>query len=215
MELSIESVKLRYGQKHLLNSVSMQLHSGQITGLIGRNGSGKSSLLKLIFGHIEGQRKLLKLDRRPIKPPLYASGKAFLLPQSHLFPKEFTVESALGLYRKTFADFMDTFPETAIKPGQRLQILSGGERKLIELFCAVNSKKEILLLDEPFNGLSPLNSELLINELHRIKPKTVILITDHRIHEVMALSDQLYLLDKGKSSLIVDQDDLRVAGYPV
>ncbi|PCE64332.1 ATP-binding cassette domain-containing protein [Sediminicola luteus] len=215
MELRLESVKLRFGQKHLLNSVSMQMQSGQITGLIGRNGSGKSSLLKLIFGHIKGQRKLLKIDRRPIQKPLYATGKAFLLPQSHLFPKEFTVERALGFYHKTFADFMDTFPETAIKPGQRLRILSGGEWKLIELFCAVHCNKEILLLDEPFNGLSPLNSELFITELHRIKSKTVILITDHRIHEVMALSDQMYLLDKGKSSLIVEQDDLRAAGYPV
>ncbi|WP_373059870.1 ATP-binding cassette domain-containing protein [Zunongwangia sp. H14] len=107
MKFEIDNVALNYSGKTILNGVYLKAEKGRITGILGKNGSGKSSLIKIFFGSLKPKNRLIKIDDKPFLKPLYRSGKAKYLPQHPLLPENIKVAAAFELFKAEWQHFME------------------------------------------------------------------------------------------------------------
>ncbi|MDT0678134.1 ABC transporter ATP-binding protein [Autumnicola musiva] len=213
MKLEIDNVELNYSGKKILSGIYLKAEKGQITGLLGSNGCGKSSLLKIIFGSLKPKNKLIKINNNPFLKRLYTSKKIKYLPQHPLFPKDLKIRQAFLLFEAEWEMFISAFPEFKKHSEVRFGKLSGGERRLTEIFLVMNSYSEIILLDEPFTHLSPLYIEIITDLLQKEKHQKTIILTDHLYRHVLDLADNLYLIKDRHSHLIKGPTDLEKYNY--
>lgn len=213
MIIEADSIELTYGLKKVLNSVYLRVETGKITGLLGRNGSGKSSLFNVLFGNKKAQNQHIKVNQKVCTKPLYISKRIAYLPQTQLLPKHISIKNAFKLYEVSLELFTKDFPDLKIEHNNSVSRLSGGERRIIEIYLILKSNTDFIILDEPFNHLSPLyveKFELLFNEEKQHK---AILISDHIFRPILRLSDTLYFLDKGNMKLINSENELKDLQY--
>lgn len=191
----------------------MKAESGKVTGILGRNGSGKTSLLNILFGSLEPKYKSIRIDGKFIKAPLFQKNQIAFLPQHRLLTKNMTVYRSLRLFNVDWENFIECFEHFKIFKNHYTSKLSGGELRLLETYLILNSKKSIILLDEPFSNLSPIYISKIKNIIQTNKTNKIILITDHLYEEIISLSDDLYFLKNGCSKLIHNITDLENEGY--
>jgi len=213
MIFETDSIELFYGNKKVLNSVYLKAETGKITGLLGRNGSGKSSLFNVAFGHSKAQHYHIKLNSKVYLKPLYTSKKVSYLHQKKLLPKHLSIKSAFELYDVSIGLFITEFPELKIDINKKSNKLSGGERRIIEIYLVLMRKCDLVILDEPFNHLSPLNIEKIEALLLKEKQNKAIIISDHIFRPILRLSDTIYFLDKGNMKKIESKKELEELNY--
>ncbi len=194
MILEIDNIELSFDQKQILRGVYLKAETGKVTGLLGRNGSGKTSLLNILFGSLQPKYKSIRIDGKFIKRPLYLQNLIAYLPQHKLLSENVKVTTYFKLFNVDWNEFIHKFNQFEQLQQQYTHELSGGERRLIETYLILNTDKNIILLDEPFSNLAPIYitriKEIILNK----KANKSILITDHLYEEIVDLSDQLYLL---------------------
>ncbi|MGB5943412.1 MAG: ATP-binding cassette domain-containing protein [Leeuwenhoekiella sp.] len=212
--LAIDSVNKKFGEREILKGAALAATKGEIIGLLGRNGSGKSTLLKILFGTEKADHQYLKLFNK-INP-----GKRFLrkhinyLPQHNFLPSHVKLEKLLQISLSTEA-FQEIRHHSLIRKNldKKRYKVSGGELRYIEILWTIHQSGSILLLDEPFNGLSPLLREEIIRELRATSKKKSIVITDHDYQNVLELATKRILLQNGTTLCINDSADLVAYGY--
>lgn len=205
MGIIIDNLSKNYGQQKALDSVSFSIKNGEVVGLLGPNGAGKSTLMKSITGAIipdSGKMSINELD--VLTQPIQTKNLIGFLPENNPLYYEMYVRE----YLKFVADIRNVNKErieevikkVGLKPESHKKIgqLSKGFKQRVGLAQAILSNPEILILDEPTNGLDP-NQIIEIREVIREigKSKTVILST-HIMQEVEALCSRVILLNKGK-----------------
>lgn len=213
MVFEIDNVVLNFGEKNVVNAVYLKAEAGKICGILGRNGSGKSCLLKIIFGQLRPKSKLLRINGKPFLKSPYASGTIKFLPQYHFVPSDISVEKAFGLFQANWIDFCANFELFTKFKTQKIGSLSGGEKRLIETFLILTSSADLILLDEPFSNIAPVYVEKIKGILQKEKRRKAIIITDHLYREIMDIADDLYLLKEGGTKLIGSEEELRFHGY--
>lgn len=213
MTLEIDNVELYFSSKRVLNGVYLKGETESVTGILGSNGSGKSCLLNIIFGSLKPKYKLIRIDGKPILRSLYLTRKISYLPQHHFIPNQTKISTAFKLYKVDWSAFIAIFPQFEIFKNKRFNRLSGGERRVIEIYLTLNKKGEIILLDEPFNGVAPLYIETIKTLINHEKRHKIIVLTDHRYHEVIDVSDTIYLIKNGCTKLINDLSELKDYKY--
>ncbi|OSY88540.1 ABC transporter ATP-binding protein [Tenacibaculum holothuriorum] len=206
--IEIDNVELSFGSSETLKAVYLKAKKGYITGVLGRNGSGKSSLLRIIFGELKPQNKLIRIDGTPILTPLYKKGLIKYLPQFSIIPENLSLKEAISFFNSSLDNFLIDFPNFKTKESILFRDFSGGERRLIETYIILTSDSKIVLLDEPFSYLAPLYISKLKEILSREKQNKMIIITDHFYKEIIEVSDSLYLLKDGWSKLIESPKEL-------
>ncbi|WP_115462556.1 ATP-binding cassette domain-containing protein [Winogradskyella aurantiaca] len=194
MILELDNVELYFKSKPILNSIYLRAESGHVTTIIGRNGSGKSSLLKIIFGDLKPKYKLLRLDSKVILNPLFTLGNVKYLPEHAFCPDSMKLEMAFKKFQVKWDEFKNLFPD--FKPGAsvKFKTLSTGEQRLIEAFIILKSPGDICLLDEPFKSLSPLVIEQVKKIILLEKQSKLILTADHTLDHWEELTDVYYEL---------------------
>ncbi|MEQ6122981.1 ATP-binding cassette domain-containing protein [Pseudotenacibaculum sp. MALMAid0570] len=207
-KLELDNVELSYGHKDILRAIYFKAEFGKITGILGSNGSGKTSLLRILFGELKPKSKLLRIDNHPILKPLYKYGKVKYLPQFHFLPKSLSLKKIFFLYNVDYAYFSDIFNDFKEKENFKFRELSGGEKRLIEVFLIIKSSSDILLLDEPFSYLAPIYNEQLKEEILKEKENKCIIITDHIYKKILEVSDDVYFLKEGVSKHLESYEDL-------
>lgn len=205
MGLSIENLSKAYGNFQALNKVSFSVGNGQILGILGRNGAGKTTTIKSIMGIIEPDSGLITFDGKPIKNRNISIG---YLPEERGLYLNARVKEQL-LY---FAILNDMNKRIAIKEIKRLleefkipnylnkkvKTLSKGNKQKIQLISAILHKPKIVILDEPFSGLDPVNIELFKRTVRNLKEMgTTILFSSHRMEDVEEMCDRIVMLNKG------------------
>ncbi|WP_299669437.1 ABC transporter ATP-binding protein [uncultured Polaribacter sp.] len=211
--LEIDNVELNFGAKSILNSIYFKAEKGKITGILGNNGSGKTSLLRIIFGELKPNNKLIRIDKKPIRTPLYKKGFIKYLPQFHIIPNSFSLKKGFYHFNLLLTDFLKEFPDFESKKDHLFKEFSGGERRLIETYVIVKSDAKIILLDEPFSHLAPLYVEK-IKELIQIEKKNkIFIITDHLYKDILKISDDIYLLKDGWNKLIQNHEEILFHKY--
>lgn len=202
MILELDNVELYFKSKIILNSIYLKAQSGEVTSIFGRNGSGKSSLLRIIFGDLVPKYKLLRIDGKVINSALFKSEIAKFLPEYDVCPKHISLNYAFTKYKASWNDFKQSFPDFKPLKETKFKQLSTGERRLIEVFITLKSPGQIVLLDEPFKSLSPINVERIKAIIQNEKQDKVIITSDHTLDWWQDVSDVSYELKDRSLKLV-------------
>ncbi len=213
MVLEIDSVELYFKDKRILNGIYLKAKTGTITSILGSNGCGKSCLLHITFGTLKAKYKLVRLNGNVLKTELYKTNKAALLPQYNFAPNQAKVITIFNLFKVKWDDFTNQFEAFSKFKHFKFGKLSGGERRVIEIYLILKKQAEIVILDEPFTGVAPLYITKIQDLIVKEKQHKAILLSDHRYKEVIAISDTIYLLKNGCTKLIDNIKELEDYSY--
>ncbi|MES2477761.1 MAG: ATP-binding cassette domain-containing protein [Bacteroidota bacterium] len=206
--LEIDGIQLQYGQRKILRDVYLRCDTGQTIGLLGRNGEGKSSLMKIAFGTTELEDYSVRIDGKNIKPAYrYPLGVAYL-PQHHFIPSGITIQKAFDFYQLSFDAFAKELPELHGRQKSTIAALSGGIRRMVEIYIIIKKKGLFVMLDEPFTHIMPLYIEFIAQWINEEKASKGFIISDHLYESVLPLCNQIYLLKDGKTHLCKKREDL-------
>ncbi|GHA28131.1 ABC transporter ATP-binding protein [Salinimicrobium marinum] len=213
MNFEIDNVDLKFGSKDILSGIYLKAEEGKITGILGPNGSGKSSLLKIFFGSLQPQNKLIRINSKPVLKPLYTSGLVKYLPQHSLIPGNLKIKKAFDFYKIGWKEFLDHFPKFEKYASANMHQLSGGEKRVAEIYLSLKSPAKLLLMDEPFSHVAPLYLEQLTAIIRSEKSGKAIVMTDHMYRHITELADDLYLIKNGCSRKIQHLKELEEYHY--
>jgi ABC-type multidrug transport system ATPase subunit len=210
--LEADGIQLSFNGRSVLSDIYLQIETGRITGLLGRNGQGKTCLLQAIHGSLNCERSV-RINRRSVRLPVEGFNRIKYLPQFHFIPGSCTIKRVLADYTLSESSFVQAFPEYTEKLTTAVKQLSGGERRLIELYIVLRSNAPFILLDEPFTMLSPLQIDQVISLIEEEKEEKGILMTDHLYEYVINHCEQLYVLSGGKMHMVKTDEDIERLGY--
>jgi lipopolysaccharide export system ATP-binding protein len=212
--LEVDSIRKSFGDKQVLTDIALKCQPGDIIGLLGRNGSGKSTLLKIIFGTLFTDNKFIRINNEILKHPFKTKNVISYLNQDNFLPKNITVKQVVEIYsddldKKKFLDdeVLSKVSDTKIRN------LSGGESRYLEVKLLLNIDSLFVLLDEPFNGISPLHIEKVKSMILDKSKEKGIILTDHHYRNVLEVATRFYLLFDGGLKPIKTKEDLIDWGY--
>ena len=211
MILRAENITKIYGNKKVVNSISLQVEQGEIIGLLGPNGAGKTTSFYMIVGMIKPNKGNIYLDDENITgDSMYKraqKGVGYLAQEASVFRKLSVEDNIMSILQFTdlTVDEQKTKLESLIKEfglghvrKNRGDLLSGGERRRTEIARALASDPKFILLDEPFAGVDPIAVEDIQNIVAHLKDRNIgILITDHDVHATLTITDKTYLMFEG------------------
>jgi lipopolysaccharide export system ATP-binding protein len=213
MKSDLKAVGLgkKYGQKTVVDGVSVAIRRGEIVGLLGPNGAGKTTTFSMILGLVPQDSGRIYLDDEDITDlPMYLRARRgiCLLPQDPSSFRRLTVEDNLlaimetmpGAYPQAAASAAGLLGELGLArlAKARAFTLSGGERRRLEIARALVTEPEFILLDEPFTGIDPIAIQELQRIIAALRARGLgVLITDHSVRETLRICDRAYIIDKG------------------
>ena len=215
--LVANSIELSYGARTILSDIHLQCQPGQVIGILGHNGSGKSCLMKTIFGSLQPAQRYISVDGFAYRRPLYLKHNTIkYLPQNGYLSVPMKVKHVTRFFlpHKKKRKILLNDPVVNQIVETPLQKLSGGEKRYLESMLLLLSDASYVLLDEPFSKLYPLQIENLLQQISQCKDKGII-ITDHSYHHLWKISDHVYFLKNGSLGKVKDKKDLEELGYVV
>lgn len=220
--LRIEDVVAGYGTGNVLRGVHLTVRPGEVVATIGRNGVGKTTLIRTIMGLLSIRRGKVLLDGRnisPLRPHERAALGIGYVPQGREIFPELTVQENLGMgetinKRKKRARYdlvYEHFPVLRRRRRQLAGTLSGGEQQMLAIGRALVGDPRILLLDEPSVGIQPSIIKEISATLRRLKDEEglTILLVEQNVALIEELSDRAYAMDKGRIVADLSRDDTR------
>ncbi|MFM9888531.1 MAG: ABC transporter ATP-binding protein [Burkholderiales bacterium] len=221
-ELRVEGIHTAYGLSQVLFGVSLEVHAGECVALIGRNGVGKTTTMRSVIGLTPArQGRIVWKDQNIAHLPSHRIcrlGIGFVPEDRRIFP-ELSVWENLDIARRTGAGGKSTwreeqvfalFPDLAELRDRRGGVLSGGQQQMLTIARTLMGNPELLLLDEPSEGLAPLIVEQLRLRVGELKATGLsIMLAEQNLGFVMALADRVYILEKGEVRYTGTPDDLR------
>ena len=210
-DLQVEAIHTAYGLSRVLFGVSLEVHAGECIALIGRNGVGKTTTMRSIIGltpPATGRVVWKGRDIARLGPHrICRMGIGFVPEDRRIFP-ELTVWENLDIARRAGPDGKTTwreeqvfalFPDLEEIGDRRGGVLSGGQQQMLTIARTLMGNPELLLLDEPSEGLAPLIVELLRRRVADLKSTGLsIVLAEQNLQFVMALADRVYILEKGE-----------------
>lgn len=211
--LKVDSVELAFDNRKILQDVALQCSQGEIVGLLGRNGSGKSSLLKIIFGSLKPSYRYVSIDDQYIYNG-YANGAIAYLPQHNYMPYGIKISSlAKMLIDPVFWDEFAGQPVFQNHQHKTAGELSGGELRMLETLMIVYNKAGFILLDEPFTHISPVQTEFFKPIIKACSQRKGIIITDHQYYNVLDIAERLVIIENGCTKPVNQVADLVTYKY--
>jgi len=211
-KLEADGIQLEFNGRRILSDIYLKCETGKITGLLGRNGEGKSCLMKIICGSLKCE-KSVRFDNVVQYEAFKRPGLLLYLPQFNFIPKALTIKKIFKDFELDYSYFERQFPEFATRHKSSINSLSGGEHRLIEVYIIVKSKSKFVMLDEPFTHLNPLQIEKVQDLLLEEKENKGLLITDHMFRRITQICDNLYVLKNGKTHLTKNIEEIETLGY--
>lgn len=212
--LEIDSVIKSYGENPVLTDIYLKCETGDIIGMFGRNGSGKSTLLKILFGILTAERKFIRVDGKVLDSPYKTKNELCFLPQHDFLPKYMKAAKAVELYLGK--DAVETFfADNILKKlnNNKVSELSGGELRYLEIKLLLKTESKFILLDEPFNGVSPLLVEYIRGLIVESSKTKGIILTDHDYKNVLDVANRYCLIYDGGIKTVTSKEGLIRWGY--
>lgn len=212
--LTADSIRKRFGDRQVLTDVWLELQTGEILGLLGRNGSGKSTLLRILCGLEKADQQFIRIDGKPMTSSAQLMRKICFLPQDDFIPPQLSVKKALELSIPADA-VVECFADPLISGvwSQKIASLSGGERRYVAVKIVLRNQAPFVLLDEPFNGLSPLMADKICELISSNANNKGIIVTDHAYRYVLAISRRVRLMKSGQLKHLENREELSIEGY--
>ena len=213
--IEVDAINTFYGKSHVLHDVSFRVRENEVVALLGRNGAGKTSTFKSIMGLVRPAtgRVMLGAERIDGKPPEHVARLGVgLVPQGRRLFSGLTVAEnlALGALRRdarntggvhwNLARVFEIFPRLRDRMHVKADRLSGGEQQMVAIARTLSGSVRLLLLDEPFEGLSPAMVDEVFVAIERLRRQISIVIIEHHLDLVLALADRAVVLDRGQVS---------------
>lgn len=223
--LKIQDLHAWYGKSHILHGVNMSVNSGEIVSLLGRNGAGRSTLLKAIMGTITTQGAVEMAGRQVagLKPHQISHAGIGYVPESRdIFP-ELTVRENLilglkpaGEGRWSMEDIFDLFPVLRTRADTSAGVLSGGEQQMLTICRTLIGDPDLIMVDEPTEGLAPKMVAAVGELLQQIAARGVsILLVEQKLVIALDISHRLYVMGHGEivyegtPTSLMDTPDIR------
>lgn len=213
-QLHIDSITKSFGEKKILQDIYLKSETGKITGLLGRNGEGKSTLMQIIFGTLKADTYFIKYNSTILKNLRDRKNKIAYLPQHPFLPKNTKIKNLIPLFCSTeSADLL--FKHDLINPflDRTSKNLSAGEQRIVEVLLIAYSIAEFILLDEPFHSLSPKIIYELKRIIKEISKQKGLIVSDHNYQDVLDVSQEIYLLSETHLRQIKNIKDLELYNY--
>ena len=224
--LAIKDLHAFYGKSHILHGVSMEVKPGEIVSLLGRNGSGRSTTIKTIMGLVEGHGSIEWNQHKLLGEKTYDIARLGLgyVPESRdVFPK-LTVEQNLLLGQKPGAgkkkgrwsidDMYQMFPRLKERRNTEAGVMSGGEQQMLTLCRTLMGDPDLIMIDEPTEGLAPKIVELVAEYLKELKNRGIaVLLVEQKLAIAMEISERCYVMGHGRIVFEGSPADLRANAY--
>lgn len=210
----IDSIQKRLGERLILSDISLKVESGDIVGVFGRNGVGKSTLMQILFGTVEAENKFLRIDGKVVEFPYTTKNNINYLPQFDFVPKHLTVREAIRLIitkRNQSALLQDESIQNYLEV--KVSNLSQGIKRLILIKIFLFQDTKFTLLDEPYAGLSPIVCEQINRDIVTASTRKGIIITDHNYNYLLEVANRILYLKQGKLIELTDKAALNALGY--
>ncbi|WPO79816.1 ATP-binding cassette domain-containing protein [Flavobacterium sp. KACC 22761] len=214
--LEISGIQKRFGDKSILSDVYLKCETSEVIGILGRNGSGKSTLLKIIAGLEHAPDRCVRINSDSLNAKNVLMNKVSYLGQNQFVPNHFSVQKVISLSidkenRTSFCK--DEFIKSLL--GKKIKHLSMGELRYLEIKLVLCNPSLFVLLDEPYNGLSPLMVEKVTEMIKANLNKKGVIVTDHNYQNVLKIANKLVLIKDGKTHQIKEKSELVEKGYLV
>ena len=209
MMLELKDVHVYYGKSYILQGVTLGVKTGEVLGMVGRNGVGKTTTLRTIFGLARAKAGIIKFQGQEITRmqayQIPRLGIGYVPQGRRIFPKLTTLENIMTavvsgrLDQKLLEEVYDYFPRLEERSRQAGGTLSGGEQQMLAMARAMIANPRLLILDEPTEGLMPLMVETIrksIQRLNREKGVTVLLV-EQNLDTVLQVCGRVSILEKG------------------
>lgn len=218
--LVINSIDVAYDKVQVLFNLNLQVERGEILCLLGRNGAGKTTTLKSIMGLVPVRKGSITLDKTTLttKPAhkIPGSGIAYV-PQGRRLFAELSVRQnmEIGLMasdagKDTYLEVLDMFPRLQERLKQRAETLSGGEQQMLAMARALCMKPEVILLDEPTEGLQPSMIDLIRKVILQLKSSNVaVVLVEQHVDTVISMADKVAFIEHGRNPETISGDELR------
>lgn len=211
-----EQLQKRYGKKVILSSVSFAIDEPKIIGLIGRNGVGKSTLLKMLAGHLKSSSGTIEVVGKKAFQNLTVAANTILIEDSMTFPGVLTLKEILQNAPKFYPNFaldlaVELLKFSGIADKNHHHQLSKGQRAAFNLIYGIASRSAITLLDEPMSGMD----ETIRDDMYRVILKDflahprIIIISSHYLNEMEHLIEDILLLHEGQVELFAPVDEVQ------
>lgn len=212
--LKTEHLTMRYQKTVALNDLSLQLPKGQIIGLLGPNGSGKTTFIKLAAGLLTPTSGSITICGEPVG--VATKAVVSYLPDRPYFNKERRILEQLDFFQDFYADFDRNRAETMlaalhIDPNARIKTLSKGNQEKVQLVLVMSRRAKLYLLDEPIGGVDPAARDYILNTIiSNYDPEATVLISTHLISDVERILDGFLFIHQGRVIRSGSADETRM-----
>lgn len=227
MVLSVDHVDLGYGSLQVIFDVSLHVKKGELVGLVGGNGSGKSTMLRAVSGMIQPWKGDIFFQGESVvglEPHQLAARKLAHVPMGRQLFTNLSVKEniLLGSYlpsarvtrKENYAKVMDIFPDLKKLESSAAGSLSGGQQQMVAIGRALMLEPELLIMDEPSLGLSPLYVKQMMSAIRGLADMGFsVLLVEQNIKQVLQVSHRTYVLENGR--LVLDGNSHELIGHPM
>jgi ABC-type multidrug transport system ATPase subunit len=213
--LEVDSVMISFNDQKILSDCYLRCETGDVIGILGRNGCGKSSLLKIIFGTLFTYNKFIRINQKVYSHPYKQGNLIAYLPQHDFLPKNISIKKIVDIYiaNETGREKITCDQRLKNHLKKRISELSGGELRYLEIMLLANLDVKFILLDEPFSKVEPLYKEVIINLIREYSSTKGFIITDHDYANIIAASDRIILITNGVCKPISTLSELEYWNY--
>ncbi|CAH0418073.1 ABC transporter ATP-binding protein [Periweissella ghanensis] len=210
MAVELQNLTKQFGPKVAVDNLSLSVNDGEVLGLIGQNGAGKTTTFRMLLDFIKPDHGSILFDGQPITPAIRQ--KIGFLPEERGLYQKWTIEQQMLYFGelhgmksaavKTELKHWLSRLEVVGKPTDKVQTLSKGNAQKVQLIATLIFQPKLLILDEPFTGLDPVNTSLMMREIKLLRDTGArIIFSAHNMASVEELSDHLLMLKNGKTVL--------------
>lgn len=209
----IENASVSFGEKIILEPSTLTVGRSGVTALLGRNGTGKTSVFNALYGLTKIQDLAVSFNGITIKKPYTKQGLINYISQEKCHPSWLGIEDLVSSYRLTPDDFFKEHPLLSQYRHSEVRDLSYGTTRLLVTLVALHADVQYTVLDEPFSNVAPVHSELIVKTIKKVSARKGILISDHQFRTVLSVTDKLYLIVDKRIKLLNGFSDLVTYGY--
>ena len=217
--IEVHGLQKSYGHNQVLRGLDLSYEQGQIIGLLGPNGCGKTSLLKILTGLIHDYEGTVLIDGKT--PGIYTKSVTAYLPERTYLPEWMKAKDAIDYFQDFFADFdkvkaMDMLSRFRLDPNQKIKTMSKGMQEKLQLLIVMSRAAKLYCLDEPLGGVDPATRSAILDVImNNYADKSTVLISTHLINDVERIFNSVLMIGEGRVKLDASIDEIRESGRSV